>query len=107
MNNTLTWNNVGYRFGVKLGHLSDIEINEVYDFLAQQYLITNTTLTSANNTLIFPNEIEPTEIFIRGQYAKSKLMLMKGKLKPDRNVLSITGVVAMFVVTISVKYLEK
>ncbi|MBW4616090.1 MAG: hypothetical protein KME21_22980 [Desmonostoc vinosum HA7617-LM4] len=35
LNAVLTWNNLGYRFGAKLGHGSESKINKVYDFLAQ------------------------------------------------------------------------
>jgi len=66
LNETLTWNNLGYRFGVKLGHLSDAEIDEIYNFLAEQYLIANTTLPSANTTKLFPDELDSTEIFREG-----------------------------------------
>ncbi len=35
----LTWNNLGYRFGAKLGHRSESEINEAYNFIAKRYSI--------------------------------------------------------------------
>lgn len=66
LNEILTWNNLGYRFGAKLGHRSESEINKAYDFLAQRYSIKGVELSSANTTKNFPDELDLTEIFREG-----------------------------------------
>lgn len=38
---TLTWNNLGYRFGKKLGTQSESEMRQVYDYLANLYITKN------------------------------------------------------------------
>jgi predicted HNH restriction endonuclease len=62
----LTWNNLGYRFGEKLKYESEIEINTVYDFLAQRYSIKGTELSSKNAARIFPDEVNAEEVFCEG-----------------------------------------
>ncbi|HEY9809147.1 MAG TPA: HNH endonuclease [Halomicronema sp.] len=57
LNAILTWNNLGYRFGIKLGHQSESEINKVYDFLSQGYSIKGTELNAASAARIFPDEV--------------------------------------------------
>jgi HNH endonuclease len=66
LNAVLTWNNLGYRFGTKLGHRSESEINTVYDFLAQRYSIKGAELTAASAARIFPDEVNSEETFREG-----------------------------------------
>jgi predicted HNH restriction endonuclease len=66
LNAVLTWNNLGYRFGAKLGHRSELEINKVYDFLAQRYLIKGAELSTENTARFFPDELDSSEIFREG-----------------------------------------
>jgi predicted HNH restriction endonuclease len=62
----LTWNNLGYRFGAKLGQRSESEINEAYDFLAQRYSIRGAELSSVNTASFFPDEVDSAQIFREG-----------------------------------------
>ncbi len=66
LNLVLTWNNLGYRFGSKLGELSDLKINAAYNFLAQKYLTNHSEVTLVNNTSIFPDEIDVSETYSEG-----------------------------------------
>lgn len=62
----LTWNNLGYRFGAKLGNRPEIEINEVYNFLAQRYLDKSAELSFITTAQVFPDEVDLTKIFREG-----------------------------------------
>ncbi|NJK62472.1 MAG: hypothetical protein HC921_07095 [Synechococcaceae cyanobacterium SM2_3_1] len=66
MSEILTWNNLGYRFGAKLGQRSESEINEAYDFLAQRYSSRGTELGSINTASFFPDEVDSAQIFREG-----------------------------------------
>jgi len=66
LNKILTWNNLGYRFGSKLGNCSESQINEAYDFLAQRYSVKGVELSSPNTIQFFPDEVDLTEIFREG-----------------------------------------
>lgn len=71
LNSVLTWNNLGYRFGLKLGQCSNSEIQAAYDFLAQEYQINSSSSKQLNITNIYPDEVAselqtPEEIFREG-----------------------------------------
>lgn len=66
LNSVLTWNNLGYRFGLKLGQRSEAEIKSVYNFLAQNYRVNYSEPNSLGTTNVFPDEVTSEEVFREG-----------------------------------------
>jgi predicted HNH restriction endonuclease len=66
LNSILTWNNLGYRFGLSLGKCSDTEIQAAYDFLAQEYQINFLGSKPPNFTHVYPDEVASPEVFREG-----------------------------------------
>jgi predicted HNH restriction endonuclease len=66
LSSVLTWNNLGYRFGLKLGQCSNSEIQAVYDFLAQEYQINSPGSKQLSTTNLYPDEVTSEEIFREG-----------------------------------------
>ncbi|WP_017305457.1 HNH endonuclease [Spirulina subsalsa] len=66
LNSTLTWNNLGYHFGLQLGKCSDSEIQAAYNFLAQEYQINSSGSKILNLTNIYPDEVTSEEVFREG-----------------------------------------
>lgn len=67
----LSWNNLGYRFGLRLGEQTESKIYEVYDFLAQSYYQSNTSLPNlGDSTITFPDEVDETTVFREGAVCK-------------------------------------
>lgn len=62
----LTWNNLGYRFGLRLGKTLETTIDEVYEFLSQQYLRKTKKLKVENSCNIYADEVNVTEKFSEG-----------------------------------------
>lgn len=70
LNTVLTWNNLGYRFGKKLGIESEVDINSVYEFLAKHYLENTENLGIVNSANNFPDEVISTELFREGAVSR-------------------------------------
>lgn len=66
LNSVLTWNNLGYRFGLKLGQRSEAEIKAAYNFLAQNYRVNYSESNPLDTTNVFPDEVTSEEVFREG-----------------------------------------
>ncbi|MBD2530514.1 HNH endonuclease [Nostoc flagelliforme FACHB-838] len=91
LNAVLTWNNLGYRFGAKLGHRSELEINKFYDFLAQQYLIKVAELSPENTARFFPDELDSSEIFREGAVRQVSVNAYKREPKARQKFIDYYG----------------
>ena len=91
LNRILTWNNLGYRFGARLGYRSESEINEVYSFLAQRYLIKEIGASSVNTHKFFPDEVDPTERFREGAVRQVSVNAYERDLKARQKCIDYHG----------------
>ena len=80
----LTWNNLGYRFGLKLGNVSESEINEAYEFLSQEYW-------SSLNVMIFPEEVNAEETFREGAVRQVSVNAYERDLKARQKCINYYG----------------
>jgi predicted HNH restriction endonuclease len=80
----LTWNNLGYRFGLKLGNVSESEINEAYEFLSQEYW-------SSVNVMIFPEEVNAEKTFREGAVRQVSVNAYERDLKARQKCINYYG----------------
>lgn len=66
LDSRLTWNNLGYRFGLRLGNQSEAEMSTAYNFLAQEYLRRFLEPNLVDATNIYPDEVTSGEVFREG-----------------------------------------
>lgn len=70
LDNELSWNNLGYRFGLRLGNQAESKIYEVYEFLAKRYSDSLLKASSDQVSGIFPDEVDSALTFREGAMRK-------------------------------------
>lgn len=92
LNSVLTWNNLGYRFGLKLGQRSEAEIKAAYNFLAQNYKVNYSEPNLLDTTNVFPDEVTSEEVFREGAVRQVSVNAYERDPKARQKCINYYGV---------------